>query len=159
GKWVGLDREGRIVANPEDGTVLVQCPTGVRLVKQSGKVQVVGPDNQPTVPFLLEESTITDYSKLDCSEPLIVMMEAAPRSVFVYVGADGRLLGDPPFTVAYKFADGYSIVERDGKRGIIDTAGHLTVDLHYDGLHADVDHKGLYVARKAGRTSWITAIG
>jgi hypothetical protein len=150
GKWVGLDREGRIVANPEDGAVLAECPTGVRLVKQSGMVQVLGPDGQPTVPFLLDNLPV----ELDCSQPLLVKS----GSRYGYVGADGRLLGDPPFfDSSHAFAAGYGVVQRDGKWGIIDAAGRFTVDLQYDDLRPA--GKGLYIATKAGQTSWITATG
>jgi hypothetical protein len=150
GKWVGLDRAGRIVANPEDGKVVVQCPTGVKLVRQSGMVQVVGPDNQPTVPFLVQEPP----GKVDCSQPLVVKS----GSKWAYVGADGRLLGDPPFfdNVLF-FADGYAGVMRNRKWGIIDTVGHFTVDLQYDDLRPT--RKGVYAATKAGQKSWITATG
>jgi hypothetical protein len=44
GKWVGLDRDGRVVANPDDGVLIAQCPTGVKFIRQSGMVQVVGTD-------------------------------------------------------------------------------------------------------------------
>ena len=150
GKWVGLDREGRIVANPEDGAVLAECPTGVRLVKQSGMVQVLGPDGQPTVPFLLDNLPV----KQECSQPLLVRS----GSRYGYIGADGRLLGNPPFfDSSHAFAAGYGVVQRDGKWGIIDAAGRFTVDLQYDDLRPA--GKGLYIATKAGQKSWITATG
>jgi hypothetical protein len=149
GNWVGLDRGGRIVANPDDG-VIVQCPTGVKLVRQSGQVQVLGPDGQPAVPFLLDDL----LSRPDCSQPLWV--KSGSRVGFI--GADGRFLGDPPFfEQAAPFAAGYSAVMRDGKWGIIDTAGRFTVDPQYDGI--GLVGEGVYVAMKDGRKSWITAAG
>jgi hypothetical protein len=69
GKWAGLDREGRIVADPDEGKVLFQCPD-FKLVWQSGTVHIVGPDNQPTAPFVLEEASIIKYlEKRNCKPP------------------------------------------------------------------------------------------
>jgi hypothetical protein len=151
GKWAGLDREGRIIADPEEGNALLECPAGVKLVWQSGGVQVIGPDSQPTVPFLLQEP---GYHRWNCRQPLT--MNAGAK--WVYVGADGRILGDPPFfDNGYEFADGYNPVERDGKWGIIDAAGHFTVDLQYD--HLRPVRRGLYEATKAGQMTLITATG
>ena len=65
GKWVGLDRQGRIVANPENDEIIARCPSGIKLIQKSGKVQVVGADGQPTVPYLLDYT----YNRLDCDKP------------------------------------------------------------------------------------------
>jgi hypothetical protein len=150
GKWVGLDRQGRIVANPKDGTVVAACPSGIKLVLQSGKVQAVGADGQPTVPYLLDFT----YNKLDCDRPSPVRLD----SKWGFVGTDGRMLNGPPaFEDMSSFVGGYSAVKQGGKWRIIDADGRYTVERRYDRLA--LAGNNLFKATEAGREYWINGIG
>ena len=70
GKWVGLDRQGRIVAILDDHKVIATCPSGVKLIREADKVEVVGVDGKPTVPYLLDYT----HNRLDCDKPSAVRL-------------------------------------------------------------------------------------
>jgi hypothetical protein len=161
GKWLGLDRMGQIVANPDDGKVIASCPSGLKLLLQTGKVEVVGPDGRPSVPYLLDYS----YNKLDCDNPSIVRLGGTMTYVsgmrggkWGYIGLDGQLLFDPPaFDNILGFDEGHAAVQRDGKWGFIDTAGRFTVEPRYETLQPA--GKGLYKVKLSGREFWTSATG
>ncbi|MBN9551561.1 MAG: WG repeat-containing protein, partial [Alphaproteobacteria bacterium] len=69
-EWMGLDRQGRIVANPEDGQVLSQCPSGLRVEKRSGKLRFVDANGKATEPYLFD----SPFLKLDCDGPTPVQL-------------------------------------------------------------------------------------
>lgn len=161
GKWVGLHRNGSIVANPDDGKVIASCPTGIKLVKQEGKVQVLGRDDQPTVPYLLDYT----YNKLDCEKPSPVRLggrqtytSGPAGGKWGYLGLDGRLLFDPPaFDNIQYFQDGHAVVSTGGKMGIIDSSGQFTVQPKYESLNPASG--GRYKAKLNGREFWTSATG
>ncbi|RXT46490.1 hypothetical protein B6S44_27215 [Bosea sp. Tri-44] len=151
GKWVGLGRDGRIVANPKDGQVIAACPSGVRLLWQDGKVQVMGRDSRPTVPHLLDYT----YNKLYCDKPSPVKLGAK----WGFVGVDGLVLnGTPAFDNIYGFGNGFAAVAQGGKWGVIDTTGRHVIEPRYDQL-TPADGTELLKAKEAGREFWINARG
>jgi WG containing repeat len=150
GQWRGLSPDGRLGDHPDDGKEFSSCPSGVKLVYQSGKVQVLGPDGKPTVPYLLDFT----HNKLDCDGPSAVQLD----KFWGFVGTDGKLLFDPPaFETTYSFAAGRAAVKIGGKWGIIDTTGRFVVEAQFDELQQLPN--GRYSVTKAGRKFWIDAAG
>jgi len=150
GKWVGIDRHGHIVANPEDGTVIAACPSGVKLIRQSGRVQVVGRDDRPSVAYLLDDT----YNKLECDRPSAVSLGGK----WGLVGVDGRLLIDPPsFDDLYGFQRQHAGVKVDGKWGVIDENGDYAISPRFDSLQNS--GSGLYAVAEAGRRFWVDSSG
>jgi len=167
GKWLGLDLQGRLVANPTDGKVKAECPSGLKLVRRSGLLQVVGANNTPTMPYLVNNDTW-----LRCDRPTRVAIGAAMS----YFGIDGHLLVDPPvFDAATEFMKSHASVRQNGLWGVIDLGGKYTVEPQFDlvlpsggGVTGDgtkiepsFDASGieLFSVENEGRQYWINALG
>ena len=152
GLWHGIDRQGNLVAHPRDNEVFKECPSGLKLVYVSGKIQFMDMSGKPTVPFLLDAS----YSlfKFDCNK--ITSIEYNGK--WGYVDREGRLLFDPPeFDNQSSFNDGYAAVKKNEKWGIINEQGKFTVEPAYDELR--YAGKGAFKATLSGRDIWIDANG
>jgi hypothetical protein len=150
GKWVGIDRSGNIVPNPDNGKVLASCPNGVRAVAIDGKVRITDAGGQPTAPYLFEPS----LQKPTCDKPFSVEF----NGFWGFVGVDGRLLFDPPaFKNQYGFENGYAAVTDGLKWGVIDSSGRFMLPMTFDKF---LDRRGeLFHVAAAGREFWLTATG
>jgi hypothetical protein len=117
GRWMGLDRAGNIVPNPDNGRILASCPNGVRVVAIDGSVQIIDAGGQPTAPYLFKPL----LKRPTCDRPFSVSL----NGLWGFVGVDGRLLFDPPvFTNQYDFDGGYAVVFDDrGTRDLVDGDG------------------------------------
>jgi len=149
-QWVGLDRRGQIVANPEDGEILSQCPSGIKVEKRSGKFRFVDANGKPTESYLFEQA----FLKLDCDRPTPVTLNGQ----WGFVDTGGHLLmSKPSFDNVYNFQDGYAAVEEGGKWGVIDAKGRYSAAPQFDNLRPDDD--GVFVIDVDGRKSWVNAQG
>ena len=152
GLWHGIDQEGNIVAHPRENEIFKACPSGLKLVYVSGKLQFRDPNGKATLPFLLD----TSYSllKFDCNE--ITSIEHNGK--WGYVDRSGRLLFDPPeFDTQHHFRDGHAAVQKNQKWGIINEQGKFTVQPVYDELR--YVGKGTFKAALTGKELWIDAKG
>ncbi|PBC11415.1 WG repeat-containing protein [Mesorhizobium sp. WSM3859] len=148
-EWMGLDRRGRIVANPEDGQALAQCPSGLRAEKRSGKVRFLDAAGKATEPYLFESVSLP----LDCDRPTPVQLDGK----WGFVDTAGHLLGSPPrYDGVYSFQGGYAAVKEAGKWGIVETKGQYSVTPRFDKLSPD---NGVFAAEIEGRKSWVDAHG
>ena len=148
-EWLGLDRAGNLVANPQDGEIVSQCPSGLRAEKRSGRVRLLGADGRPTEPHLFGE-----YTKLNCHGPTTVELDGKRG----FVDTDGHLLGGlPAFDDTYGFSAGHAAVQLNGKWGIIDESGRYTVEPRFERLHPD--GRGAFAAAIGERMSWIDGEG
>ena len=150
GNWVGLDRSGNIVPNPDNGRVVVSCPNGVRAVSINGKVQISDASGKPTAAYLFDRL----LEKPTCDKPFPVGF----NSLWGFVGVDGRLLFDPPaFKDQHSFDSGYAAVTDGQKWGVIDTSGHFALPMKFDkylGRSGELFH-----VATGGRDIWLTATG
>ena len=104
-------------------------PVRVQLIWKSAKLQVVGSDNVPTLPFLLEARQ--PNPALNCEQPSLIRV----GSRYGYLRRDGRLLTDPPaFDYAQDFFMEHAAVQQGGKWGIIDTSARYVVEPKFDNL-------------------------
>lgn len=108
--------------------------------------------DKPTVPFLLD----TSYSllKFDCNK----ITSVKHHGKWGYVDRNGRLLFDPPeFDNQHGFSDGYALVQKNKKWGIINELGKFTVQPAYDELR--YIGKGVFKAKLDNEGLWINAEG
>jgi hypothetical protein len=120
GRWLGLDRAGNIVTNPNNGRVIASCPNGVRVISIEGKVQIIDSGGQPTAPYLFEPLV----RRPTCDTPFSVNLNGS----WGFVGVDGHLLFDPPaFKNQYDFENGYAVVSDGQKWSVIDTSGRFVL--------------------------------
>ncbi|UFW76546.1 MULTISPECIES: WG repeat-containing protein [Rhizobium] len=147
GQWIGLNRAGDLVPNPEDGKTLVACPSGIKFMHSGSRVQVVGADEKPTVSYLFDDTYMT------CKFPMSVRYNGK----WGFLNKDGKLLVDPPsFQDQYGFSGGYAGVKVDGKWGILDSSGVLALAPQFDEMQPD---SGAYAVSKDARKFWIDASG
>jgi hypothetical protein len=141
GAWHGLDRQGNLLPDPQSGTMIADCPAGLRVVKRPNGIQVVDQQGQPTIPYLLDERRGFRFS---CDGPTVVKL--GPK--WSYIAPTGRLLFDPPpFDNLYDFRDGYGIVQREGKWGLIDTDGRFTIEPQFGSLV----YRGEFASLRSGQ--------
>lgn len=151
GLWHGIDLKGKIVPHPKENKVFKECPSGLKLVYVSGKLQFRDSNDKPTVPFLHDPVTLYGF---DCNK--ITSVEYNGK--WGYVDSKGFLLFDPPeFDSQYGFADGYAPVQKNKKWGIINEQGKFTVQPTYDEL--SYVGKNVFKAKLAGRHFWVDANG
>ena len=150
GRWVGLDRSGAIVPNPDDGRVLASCPNGVRAISVNEKVQVIDATGQPTTPYLFEPHV----HRWACDKPLAIQL----NGLWGFIGVDGRLLSDPPaFKYLYEFAGGFAVVSDGQKWSVIDASGRIVLATKFDKF---MDRRGeLFHGMIEGREVWLAATG
>ncbi|MHC2454484.1 hypothetical protein ACVMIX_001125 [Rhizobium leguminosarum] len=147
GRWVGLNRAGNVVPDPEDGKVLVACPSGIKFMHSGNRIQVVGADEKPTVSYLFDDTHMT------CEFPVSVRYNGK----WGFLKQDGKLFVDPPsFQSQFGFSGGYASVKVDGKWGILDSSGVLALAPQFDEMQPD---SGAYAVSKDARKFWIDASG
>ena len=151
GVWHGIDQQGNIVAHPRENEVFMECPSGLKLVYVSGKLQFTDLSGKPTVPYLLDRDTVIQF---DCHK----INSVKYNGKWGYVDKKGHLLFDPPeFDNQYDFIDGYAAVQKNKKWGIINEQGEFTVQPIYDELR--YAEKSIFKATVAGKDLWINAEG
>lgn len=149
GRWIGLTRQGETVENPANDKVLVDCPSGVQFLARDGGFQVTR-NGKPTTAHVFDNT----YPSKDCDFPKSVRLDGK----YGFVGADGRLLLDPPsLDSAHGFARGHAGVMTGGKWGIMNTNGRFTVAPKYDALRPD--DEGLYAVTLGEENFWIDVRG
>lgn len=149
GKWVGLTQSGEIVANPNDGKVLLACPSGVKFISKSHGMEVIGPNGVATEPYVFSDTFLGS----SCAFPMTV----GHNGKYGFLSSEGKLLLDPPFVEnGYSFDNGFAGVKNDGKWGIVDEKGNFTVTPQFDELRPDA---GLYVVKRDNQEFWIDAHG
>lgn len=150
GSWVGLDRSGNIVPNPDNGKVVASCPNGVRAVAIDGKVRITDAGGQPTAAYLFEPL----LQEPTCDQPFSVKF----NGLYGFVGVYGRLLFDPPaFKNQTAFENGYAAVTDGLKWRFIDSSGRFVSPVTFDKY---LERRGeLFRVAAAGREFWLTATG
>lgn len=147
GKWIGLTREGKTVADPENDRVLLTCPSGVNFVARNGGFEIVK-DGKTASPYIFEGR----YVDTDCHFPKPVKF----KGKWGFVDADGKLLFDPPFfDNTYYFDQGHAGVSVNGKWGVVDATGNFTVTPQYEDLRPDDD--GLFHVTLGKDKFWINS--
>ncbi|MDL2259501.1 WG repeat-containing protein [Deltaproteobacteria bacterium OttesenSCG-928-K17] len=151
GLWHGIDLQGNIVAHPNENKVFKECPSGLKLVYVSGKLQFRDSNDKPTVPFLHDPVTLYGF---DCNK----ITSVKHNGKWGYVDRKGYLLFDPPaFDNQYDFADGYAPVQKNKKWGIINEQGKFTVQPTYDELR--YVGNSIFKAKLASRDFWVDTDG
>lgn len=136
GKWIGLDKNGEFITDKHDGPIVAQCPSRFKVMKKINGYQIIGTDGKPTTDYLFEYAA---HFKLSCSTPNPVRLsqESDPDKKWSYIDGDGQLLFDPPpFKNLTEFSNGYALIQKDSKWGIIDENGKYRVEPQYDTMHA-----------------------
>jgi hypothetical protein len=150
GKWVGIDRSGNIVPNPDNGKVVASCPNGVRAVAIEGKIRITDAEGQPMAAYLFESLS----QKPTCDKPFSVKF----NGFYGFVGVDGRLLFDPPaFKNQTAFENGYAAVSDGLRWRFIDSSGRFASPVTFDKY---LERRGdLFHVEAEGREFWPTANG
>jgi WG containing repeat len=150
GKWVGIDRSGHIVRNPDNGKVVASCPNGVRAVAIDGKVRITDADGRPTAAYLFEPL----LQKPTCDKPFSVTF----NGLYGFVGLDGRLLFDPPpFKNQTSFENGVAAVNDGVEWRFIDGSGRFVSPVTFEKF---LERRGeLFHVVAGGRELWLTATG
>ncbi|ANL66450.1 hypothetical protein AMC82_CH02818 [Rhizobium phaseoli] len=147
GQWIGLNRAGDQVPDPEDGKAWAACPSGIKFIHRDNRIQVVGAEGKPTVPYLFDNTYMT------CEFPVSVRYNGK----WGFLKQDGKLLVDPPsFQSQFGFSGGYAGVKVGGKWGILNSDGVMALAPQFDEMRPD---SGSYAVSKDGRTFWIDASG
>lgn len=150
GRWMGLDRAGNIVPNPDNGRLLASCPNGMRAISVDGKVQITDAGGKPTTPRLFDPLV----QRPTCDRPFSVKL----NDLWGFVGVDGHLLFDPPsFKNQYGFEGGFTMVLEGEKWRLIDTSGRFVLPIKFDKYLERRD--GLFHVLIEGRDVWLTATG
>lgn len=165
GKWVGLARDGRIVAAPDNGKVIASCPSGIKIVMMDGMVEVRGADDKPTTRQRFDYS----YNKLNCDKPSVVVVGPPvlkpnivinPNARWGFIGLDGQLLRDPvDFESVHEFNDGHATAKIGGKWGIIDVSGRFVLEPRYAVASLSPMDGGLFVIQDSTTRSFINVRG
>ncbi|MCG8561286.1 MAG: WG repeat-containing protein [Hyphomicrobiales bacterium] len=152
GMWRGIDRSGRIVADPAEGKVISSCSDGVKVRYRSGKYEVVDASDRRTVPYLLDRGP----HRLPCDRPSPVKY----KGKWGYIDAEGRLLADPPsFDNVHGFVGEHGVVQIGGKWGIINTQGKFTLEPQVDRIIPSSRYPGFFQVIDSDRGNWIGATG
>jgi hypothetical protein len=150
GQWLGMDRAGNLVPNPNNGRVTASCPNGVRIVSIDGRARVTDANGNPTTAYLFEPL----IQQPSCDKPFTVKLDGK----WGFVGLDGRLLFDPPpFENVYGFDGNYAFVQQNRKWGVIDTMGRFVLAPKIDAIHER--RAGLLRVTVEGRNACITPAG
>lgn len=64
--------------------------------------------------------------------------------LYGYVNAKGEMVIEPIYESAYYFTDNYAEVQKDGKWGVIDTAGNIVIPCQYEKINRYESTKILY---------------
>ena len=150
GNWVGLNRQGKIVTDPLENKIIASCPSGVKLVLKSGKIQVQDADNKPTIPLLFEHN----YNELYCDRPSPINVA---EKKWNFIALDGHLLSEEGFDNIGGFNSGYAAVMRDDLWGIINAQGQFTVRPRYKRLTSH--RSGIFRAESEHHINWINGEG
>lgn len=150
GRWVGIDRSGHIVGNPDNGQVISKCPSGLRVTVLDDNILITDARGRHTASYPYESYG----ARPTCDEPFPVNV----GGFWNFVGSDGRLLFDPSSFKDYRdFTNGYAAVFDGLKWRIIDRSGRFASAVKFDkylGRSDDVFH-----VMMAGREVWLTATG
>ncbi len=150
GRWVGMDRAGNIVPNPDNGRVVKSCAGGMQLISMDGKLQIADATGRPTTAYLFDDTA----PKPNCRDPLSIRY----NGLYSFIAVDGRLMVDPPrFKDVSGFNDGYAAVFDGQKWGIIDASGDVVLSPKYDKYLNRRD--GLFYVEIDGRKIWINPKG
>jgi hypothetical protein len=150
GRWMGLDRAGNLVPNPDNGRLLASCPNGMRAISVDGKVQITDAGGKPTTSHLFDPLV----QRPTCDKPFSVKLDAR----WGFVDVDGHLLFDPPsFTNQYDFEGGYAAVFEGEKWRLIDTSGRAVMPAKFEKYLGR--REGLFNVVIEGREVWLTVTG
>lgn len=150
-RWYSIERDGRLVRDRLDGTPLVECPGGLRLIQRGGRVEFRRPgDDRPV--GLFDKGY---FSARDCSAPAFA---ARRRDRWYIILRDGSVLGgNRGFQNTYSFDGSHAAVQLDGRWGIIDRSGAFTVVPQFPALRPD--RNGTFAVGDGENAYWINAAG
>ncbi|WP_447929877.1 WG repeat-containing protein [Sphingopyxis fribergensis] len=148
--WYSIEPSGRLIPDQLDGQTLVECKTGLKILRRGEGVEFLRPgDGKPIGRF------DNGYSKSDDC-PTSFAVRRGER--WFYVLENGTVLGGQSgFESAYEFSGNHAAVRLGGKWGVIDRSGNFTVEPKYAKLQPD--RNGNFVVGEGENRYWIQASG
>ena len=167
GTWGFIDSNGNYVINPVYSNAMSFNESGLAPVAEGDKwgyinqkgEYVIEPQYEYAFQFAKNgkaQVTVNDkYGYIDLSGDFVIEpkfddafeFENGYAAVMIgdwmtgkwgYIDEKGEYLVEPQFEEAYHFTtDGYAMVVKDGKCGLIDRSGNLVVDCKYDALYGN----------------------
>jgi hypothetical protein len=148
--WYSIKRDGRLVADQLEGEPLVECSSGLTILRRGDMVEFKAAGATKPGP----QFDNTYFNQRDCPGPFSVRRHGK----WFFVLEDGKVLGEPNgFNSTYFFHGDYGVVQVGGKWGIIDRSGAFTVKPSF----ARLNQRGwnVFLAGNGKSTSWINAKG
>lgn len=167
GQWMGIDRQGKIVANPEDGRIVAECASRLKVTLRSGKFQILGKDGQPVLPDVVDQfgsKSITmsfgeagpqSSHELNCDQPLSFKQGGKVG----LVQTNGKVIQELPGVdqIGQFSTSGKAPFQAGKKWGLIDADGKTIIPPEYDRLA--LGPRNLFQVTKAKRRFWIDEFG
>ncbi|MFZ6008983.1 MAG: WG repeat-containing protein [Bacteroidota bacterium] len=139
GKWGFIDHEDKIAIQPayEDVTPFKD---GYSLVRQNNLFGLINKTGKQILPVRYDSIRITGNQ-----------INIVQNKLVGLANLQGNILIHPKYNALVDLNNGYVIVERDGKFGLLTRQGISTIPLIYDGLWHDAIHDQYVALRKS---SW-----
>ena len=151
GKWMSVTGKGKLIPDQREGEIILSCPSGLTLKRESDRVAFYKPDGKRVSEALFK---LRGYAKKDCRAPLTVTSEGK----WGFITLDGRLLHDPlKFESQIRFKGGKAWVQFSGLWGQINDTGEFIIPPQFESLQRHgPDH---YRVKKDGVEFFIDATG
>lgn len=153
--WYSIEADGRLVPDQLDGSIRLECDSGLKIVRRGDAVEFIRPGDGKAVGKFDD----TYFTKRDCPGPFATRRNGK----WFFVNEEGAVLGGPNgFDNSYHFSRDYAAVQVGQKWGIIDRAGAFTVKPKFRKLRPGARDKfvvgeGKQVAWIDGKGAWIKA--
>ena len=149
-KWYSIDHDGRLVPDQRDGTPLIECEDGLKIVHRGDMVEFRRPSDGKEVGQFKDGY----FTKRSCPGPF----SASRGGKSFFILEDGTVLGEPDgFDDMYSFSPNYAAVKVGGKWGIIDRSGAFTVKPKFRKLRPGAKDK--FVVGEGKKVAWIDGKG
>lgn len=149
-RWYSIEPSGKLIPDQLDGELMVACASGLKIVRRGDEAEFQRPgDSRPVGRF-----DNTYFSERDCAGPF----PARRGNKWFFVMEDGVILGGQNgYDNTYSFSENHSVVQLDGKWGIIDRTGKFTVAPRFAKLRPD--RGGTFAVDEGQATYWIDVSG
>ena len=138
GKWGFVNTHDNIAINP-DYQAAEEFEQGLAIVKKNGKTGVINTDGKTILPMRYDS-----VKRLTARKFLIISNAKQGLS-----DASGNILFEPQFDKVEDLQNGYVLVERENKFGLLTLDGLSTIPLAYDTLVYDKEENQYLAQRKA----------
>ena len=148
--WYSIQPSGRLIPDQADGQTVVQCKSGLKIVRRGKDVEFLRPGDGKSIGRFDDGY----FPKDDCPSSF----DTRRGERWFYVLEGGTVLGGRNgYESTYSFSGDHAAVKVEGKWGIIDRSGAFSVKPHYVKLQPG--RNGTFVISDGEQPYWIDASG